>query len=116
VDTRIEHGQKSVFLIKIFVERIMVDSMIFNDITHLTRRVSFSVFVGTIHCGRVKIFLQDVNAKKETKKGKNISRNIYILIKYAESMQKVCSPKTLLCLTLSTYLVLQQLSLSQFRT
>jgi len=54
VDTRIEHGQKSVFLIKIFVERIMVDSMIFNDITHLTRRVSFSVFVGTIHCGRVK--------------------------------------------------------------
>jgi len=54
-----------------------------------------------------------VNAKKETKKGKNISRNIYILIKYAESMQKVCSPKTLLCLTLSTYLVLQQLSLFQ---
>ena len=44
MDTRIEHGQKSVFLIKIFVERIMVDSMIFNDITHLTRRVSFSVF------------------------------------------------------------------------
>jgi len=28
--------------------------------------------------GRVKIFLQDVNAKKETKKGKNISRNITI--------------------------------------
>ena len=28
-------------------------------------------------------------------------------------MQKVCSPKTLLCLTLSTYLVLQQLSLFQ---
>ena len=50
MDTRIEHGKKNVFLIKIFVERIMVDSMIFNDITHLTRRVSFSVFVGTIHC------------------------------------------------------------------
>ena len=28
-------------------------------------------------------------------------------------MQKVCSAKALLCLTLSTYLVLQQLSLSQ---
>ena len=28
-------------------------------------------------------------------------------------MQKVCSLKTLLCLTLSTYLVLQQLSLFQ---
>jgi hypothetical protein len=40
--------------------------------------------------------------------------NIYIfLIKYAESMQKVCSAKALLCLTLSTYLVLQQLSLFQ---
>ena len=35
------------------------------------------------------------------------------LIKYAESMQKACSAKALLCLTLSTYLVLQQLSLYQ---
>ena len=39
---------------------------------------------------------------------------IYIfLIKYAKSMQKVCSAKALLCLTLSAYLVLQQLSLFQ---
>ena len=34
-------------------------------------------------------------------------------MKYAESMQKVCSAKALLCLTLSAYLVLQQLSLYQ---
>ena len=40
--------------------------------------------------------------------------HIYLfLIKYAESMQKVCSAKALLCLTLSTYSVLQQLSLFQ---
>ena len=39
---------------------------------------------------------------------------IYIFLrKYAKSMQKVCSAKALLCLTLSTYLVLQQLSLYQ---
>jgi hypothetical protein len=38
------------------------------------------------------------------------------LQKYAESMQKVCSAKTLLYLTLSTYLVLQQLSLFQTNT
>ena len=31
-------------------------------------------------------------------------------------MQKVCSAKALLCLTLSTYLVLQQLSLFQTNT
>ena len=43
----------------------------------------------------------------------NTNRRYMFLRKYAKSMQKVCSAKALLCLTLSTYLVLQQLSLFQ---
>ena len=61
-----------------------------------------------------KHFLTGV-CKKTTHVFSTHTYNIYniFLRKYAKSMQKVCGAKALLCLTLSTYSVLQQLSLFQ---
>ena len=60
----------------------------------------------------------DADADREASRSRFIRCLLYVyryifLRKYAESMQKVCSAKTLLCLTLSAYSVLQQLSLFQ---
>ena len=63
------------------------------EMSHKKRRESTKIFFRRNHPKELRFFL------------------IYIFLKkYAESMQKVCSAKALLCLTLSTYLVLQQLS------